>query len=788
MRLDPLPIDAHVDAVVNAVRRHRAAVVVAPPGAGKTTRVPPALAADGPVLVLQPRRVAARAIARRIAEERGWTLGQRGRLARALRAPVHGGDARLCSRPKASSPRDCQTIRCSPASARSCSTSSTSASIHADLGLALARQAWTARDDLRVVVMSATLDAEPVARFLDGCPIVEVPGRRIRSTSPTRPASRSPMRSRTVWPDSRGSVLCFLPGAPEIRRAARRGRRTRRRTRRSSPCTAGSAPTEQDRARLRCRSGGRRRVILATNIAETSLTVPGVDSRRGHRAAQGRPLRCGAGPRHARHRARVPGQRRPAGRPRRPSGPGARPPVVGRPRSAASPSASPTSRASIWPGRCSNLAWGADPEAFVWFEAPPAEAVAAARRLLQRLGALDGERADAARPADAGLAAAAAAGPHPDRGGRRPRRGAGLRASFRSASSARPAARRRRATSSARWTRGRRCRRTCTRSPAEIEDLARGSPPPRRDVSAFAEADLRRALFVGYADRLARRREAQRHDARAGDRDGRRPRPRERGPRRGVPGRARRPGADAPGRSERAGPCREPRRAGVDRADRHRRRARLRSAQRPGARLAAGARRSADSRGARAGARARRRGRGCWRRHGWRAGPDETNAGWIRRVRFAGLDVDLPALVRQAAGGVASLADDRSRRAGAVRDGARARSSRADAPGAAERAAHGAGLRAPTAPFRRPRSCRSCSGWPRRRASGRLARRWCCRCSRRMGGRCRPPVTCAASGIAPIRKSGASCAAGIRGTRGPRIRGPRRPPRGPSRARVPSSP
>ena len=76
MRLDPLPIDAHVDAVVDAVRRHRAAVVVAPPGAGKTTRLPPALAADGPVLVLQPRRVAARAIARRIADERGWTLGQ----------------------------------------------------------------------------------------------------------------------------------------------------------------------------------------------------------------------------------------------------------------------------------------------------------------------------------------------------------------------------------------------------------------------------------------------------------------------------------------------------------------------------------------------------------------------------------------------------------------------------------------------------------------------------------------------------------------------------------------
>lgn len=74
--IEPLPIDAHVDAIVAAVRHARAVVVVAPPGAGKTTRLPPALAEDGPVLVLQPRRVAARAIARRIAEERGWTLGQ----------------------------------------------------------------------------------------------------------------------------------------------------------------------------------------------------------------------------------------------------------------------------------------------------------------------------------------------------------------------------------------------------------------------------------------------------------------------------------------------------------------------------------------------------------------------------------------------------------------------------------------------------------------------------------------------------------------------------------------
>ena len=74
--INPLPIDPHIRAIVDASRRARAAVVTAAPGAGKTTRVPPALAEDGPVILLQPRRIAARAIASRIAEERGWTLGR----------------------------------------------------------------------------------------------------------------------------------------------------------------------------------------------------------------------------------------------------------------------------------------------------------------------------------------------------------------------------------------------------------------------------------------------------------------------------------------------------------------------------------------------------------------------------------------------------------------------------------------------------------------------------------------------------------------------------------------
>src|SRR4026209_1408475 len=73
---EPLPIDAHVAGIVDTVRARRPAVGTAAPGAGKTTRIPPALTPDGPVLLLQPRRVAARAIARRIPQEQGWTIGR----------------------------------------------------------------------------------------------------------------------------------------------------------------------------------------------------------------------------------------------------------------------------------------------------------------------------------------------------------------------------------------------------------------------------------------------------------------------------------------------------------------------------------------------------------------------------------------------------------------------------------------------------------------------------------------------------------------------------------------
>ena len=154
----------------------RAVVVIAPPGSGKTTRVPPALLSRGPLLLLQPRRVAARAIARRIAEEQGLVLGEdvgwhvrlesnftpRTRLIVATEGIL---TARLVADPLL---QGFATVVVDEFHERS---------VHADLGLALVRQAARARGDLAVVVMSATLDPGPVAAFLGGCPVVTVEAR-----------------------------------------------------------------------------------------------------------------------------------------------------------------------------------------------------------------------------------------------------------------------------------------------------------------------------------------------------------------------------------------------------------------------------------------------------------------------------------------------------------------------------------------------------------------------------------------------------------------------------------
>jgi ATP-dependent helicase HrpB len=387
MLREPLPIDPHIAEIRHAVGRSRAAVIVAAPGAGKTTRVPPALAEEGRVILLQPRRVAARAIARRIAQERNWALGDD--VGWQVRFERLGGErtrlmvvtegiltARLQQDPLLAG---ISTVIIDEFHERG---------IHGDLAFALARQAWLARDDLRVVVMSATLDAVPVSRFLGGCPIVEVPGRTFPVQVAYAPGRSLAAAVRDTMARSDGDVLCFLPGAPEIERAI--------------PDVAAAAAgaevvplhgsLESDRQDDIFAPHAGRRIVLATNIAETSVTVPSVSAVVDsglHKVARydaGRAIDSLVLERIPQDSA---DQR--AGRAGR-TAPGIAIRLWDE-RDRLRPHREPEiERIDLSATVLDVIAWGGDPAAFEWFEPPTADAVNAARELLQRLGALEGSR------------------------------------------------------------------------------------------------------------------------------------------------------------------------------------------------------------------------------------------------------------------------------------------------------------------------------------------------------------------------------------------------------------
>jgi ATP-dependent helicase HrpB len=385
--LESLPIDAYLDAIVGRLRERRAVVITAAPGAGKTTRVPPALVGDGPVILLQPRRVAARAIARRIAHERNWTIGreigwhvrferQFSKDTRLLVATEGVLTARLQQDPMIA---DFRTIVIDEFHERS---------IHADLALALAREAWRARDDLRIVVMSATLDAGAVAAFLDDCPVIDVPGRTFPLDIQYRPAASIEdaildVRSRSA----EGAVLAFLPGAPEIRRAAERlAPKLAHRSIDVLPLHGGLDADEQDAA---IRASSRPRVILATNLAETTVTVPDVTivvDTGLHKVARYDPARAIDSLDTERVSQDAADQR--AGRAGR-----VRAGTVVRlwdARDRLRPHREPEiARVDLAAVVLDLVAWGAALSTFEWFEAPPAHAVDAAIELLRRLEALD---------------------------------------------------------------------------------------------------------------------------------------------------------------------------------------------------------------------------------------------------------------------------------------------------------------------------------------------------------------------------------------------------------------
>lgn len=461
----PLPVDGLIDSILDLVRRERRAVVVAPPGAGKTTRIPPALTTLGRTILLQPRRVAARTLARRIAAERGWTIGdeigwqirferrftERTQLLVATEGIL---TARLQSDPLLS---DFSVVILDEFHERS---------VHADLALALVKQAADTRDDLAVVVMSATMDAAPVAAFL-GAKIIEIDAR----THPIDIRHEDlPMVKaiQDVAREARGHILCFLPGAREIEEV-----------RRAIPGALplhGSLPVEQQELALA--PSRERKIILATNVAETSLTVDGVtdvidsgvqkilrfdpetavdhlvteqisldsaDQRAGRagRTAPGRALRLWD------KRMMLRPQREPEVR-----------------------------RVDLASPVLDILAWGGNPRTFEWFERPPEHRIEAALELLRRLGATAARSAASLRriPLHPRLARVLLDG-------------------------------------------GENAVRVCALLSEDIRNIGSGdaltlADSPRldfaaRELSRFAngKGDARRALLAGYPDRVAMRRE-----------------------------------------------------------------------------------------------------------------------------------------------------------------------------------------------------------------------------------------------------------------------------------------
>ena len=287
-----LPIESSLEDLREALKGTGAAVVHAPPGAGKTTIVPPALLNEqwlgtGRIVVLEPRRLAARAAAHRMAHLRGETVGQtvgyRTRLdsqvSRATRIEVvtEGVLTRILQNDPTLEGYGLVIF-----------DEFHERSLQGDTGLALVLHSRRlVRSDLRVLVMSATIDGTAVARLLDNAPVVTSSGRQFHVETRYRPPPAGSRRHtafdatflagviRSALTETTGDVLVFLPGAPEIHRLHDMLNPAVPHAVDVIALHGSLQPGEQDRA-IAPSPQGRRKVVLATSIAETSLTIEGV--------------------------------------------------------------------------------------------------------------------------------------------------------------------------------------------------------------------------------------------------------------------------------------------------------------------------------------------------------------------------------------------------------------------------------------------------------------------------------------------------------------------------------
>jgi len=407
MDVSPLPIDAALPELTAALRANNAAVLVAPPGAGKTTRVPLVLAREDwaqkaenkrRILVLEPRRLAARAAADRMAQ----TLGERVGDTVGLR--VRFG-SKISNRTRIEIITEGVFTRLILDDPMLDGVSAVifdefhERSLDADLGLALARDVQQGlREDLRILVMSATIDGARIAKLLGDAPVIASEGRAFPVE--TRYAGRDarpiePQVADTIMRAMRaetGSLLAFLPGAGEIRRTKTL---LEGRAEASTDVVAlygALTGDEQDRA-IAPAPPGRRKIVLATSIAETSITIEGVrivvDSGLARvpryepdvgvtRLETVRVSRAAADQRRGR-----------AGR----IEPGICYRLWDEPQTA---SLEPFARPEILAADLSSFAldlaaWGGGPDQLAFLDPPPHAALTEAKALLRELGAIDGD-------------------------------------------------------------------------------------------------------------------------------------------------------------------------------------------------------------------------------------------------------------------------------------------------------------------------------------------------------------------------------------------------------------
>jgi ATP-dependent helicase HrpB len=281
-RQSPLPIDALVPDILASLEQTSNLVIEAEPGAGKTTRVPVALldAVPGQVLVLEPRRIAARLAARRVAwelsEDLGQTVGYQVRFER-----VSGPGTRLHFLTEGVLTRRLYSDHNLDGVDAVVLDEFHERHLESDLALALLKRLQKKRPDLRIIVMSATLDAAPTAHFLGDCPVLRSLGRQFDLSIEQMPYSPAPLHEQVrdalellLSKEQTGEILVFLPGAAEIRRAFRVCEPLARRFNRILlPLYGDLPPSEQDRV---VAPAAQPKVILSTNVAESSITIDGV--------------------------------------------------------------------------------------------------------------------------------------------------------------------------------------------------------------------------------------------------------------------------------------------------------------------------------------------------------------------------------------------------------------------------------------------------------------------------------------------------------------------------------